>query len=266
MRAMWSAASGMKGLQLSVDTIAHNLSNVNTTAYKKQRTEFKDLLYVKLRNNPRVDGVGAPVSMQVGHGVIPGANVRGFGQGSFMRTDSMFDFGIEGDGFFEVVDAAGNPMYTRDGSFKLAINEGGSYSLTTSEGYYVQGSEGNITIDGQIKEFKVNTEGDILIRRSEAKEGEFEELGRLKLVKIANPQGMSSKGMNLFNVTAASGEAVVLEPGEAGIIRQGVLEMSNVQVVDEMVNLITAQRAYEINSKAIQTADQMLELANNLKR
>lgn len=266
MRAMWSAASGMKSLQLNVDTIAHNLSNVNTTGYKKQRTEFKDLLYVKLRNNPRVDGVGAPASMQVGHGVIPGANVRGFSQGAFKRTDATLDFGIEGEGFFEVMDAAGNALYTRDGSFKLAINEGGSYSVTTSEGYYVQSLEGNITFDGPIKELKVNPDGSILYRGMESKEGEFEQVGTMKLVKVANPQGMNSKGMNFYSTTGASGEAIVMENGEAGIIRQGVLEMSNVQVVDEMVNLITAQRAYEINSKAIQTADQMLELANNLKR
>lgn len=266
MRAMWTAASGMKSLQLSVDTISHNLANVNTTGFKKIRTEFKDLLYVKLKNNEKIDGeVGAPVDLQIGHGVIPGANVKSFTQGALQRTDSIFDFAIEGEGFFEIEDVNGNLFYTRDGSFKLGLSEGGQ-SLLTSDGYYVQGEDGRINITGDVDDISVDTNGVVRVKYSDSEEGVYEEVGQIKLVKIANPQGLAAKGMNLYAVTTASGPALNLDDGEAGNIRQGVLEMSNVQVVDEMVNLITAQRAYEINSKAIQTADQMLELANNLKR
>lgn len=263
---MWTAASGMKSLQLSVDNISHNLANVNTTGYKKGRTEFKDLLYVKLNNNQRVDDVGAPVGLEIGHGVIPGANVKSFAQGPFQRTDNKFDFGVEGDGFFEVENINGEKLYTRDGSFRIGLTEGGGKALVTTEGYFVQGSNGRIIFDGDITDISVDTDGHIEVKYAGATDDAMAELGTINLMKIPNPQGLYARGNNFYAASSSSGVPVLHDKTEGVKIRQGVLEMSNVQIVDEMVAMITAQRAYEINSKAIQTADQMLELANNLKR
>jgi flagellar basal-body rod protein FlgG len=265
MRALWSAATGMKSLQLAIDTISNNLANVNTTGYKKQRTEFKDLLYQKLDYNDNSDGLGAPVNLEVGHGVKTGAMVRSFTQGSFQSTDNPFDIAIQGSGFFEIADQNGNLLYTKDGSFKLGLTAEGQ-RLVTSDGYLVQGVDGPIDLEGDILEIVIERNGDVNVKYADNEEGTFELIGRIKLMKIPNPVGMESKGLNLYKTTAASGAPIQVDDGTAGEMVQGYLEMSNVQVVEEMINLITAQRAYEINSKTIQTSDQMLELANNLKR
>ncbi|MFZ5968909.1 MAG: flagellar basal-body rod protein FlgG [Bacillota bacterium] len=263
MRALWTAASGMKAQQLNVDTISNNLANVNTTGYKKQRVEFKDLLYETLSRNTLSEGQGKPVNLEVGHGVMPMATLRSFTAGNLEQTNNDLDFAIDGDGFFVVRDENDNLFYTRDGSFKLSVDDG-AVNLVTSDGYFVQSEGGDIDFGDDVKEISVAENGAILVKREG--EEEYEELDVLTLVRFANPAGLESLGNNLYKQTAASGEAIEAEDGDAGRILQNFLETSNVQVVEEMVKLITAQRAYEINSKSIQTADQMLEQANNLRR
>lgn len=263
MRAMWTAASGMKNLQLSIDTISNNLANVNTNAYKKQRTEFKDLMYERLSKRDNSDKLGVPAALEVGHGVKSAAITRGFEMGSFQATDNPLDVAIEGDGFFVIRNHKGEEVLSKDGSFKMGLTEGGM-RLVTSEGYLVQGVDGEIPFEGEINEIKIETNGRVSVRRS-GDANSFEEIGKLMIKEVPNPAGLQSIGSNLFRVTPASGEAFQPE-NEDYRLMQNYIERSNVQIVDEMVNLITAQRAYEINSKAITTADQMMEIANSLKR
>jgi len=267
MRALWSASSGMLAQQMNVDVISNNLSNVNTTGYKKSRLEFKDLLYETIaRPDVYQQGQGTPVGLQVGHGVRPSATMRNFTEGSLQQTGNTFDLAIEGEGFFIVERPDGTRAFTRDGSFKISL-DGTDSNIVTSEGYYVlSADEDYITIPEGYTDINISADG-LLTGRDEL--GEIQELGRIGLVKFTNPAGLLAIGNNLFEQTDASGEYILrqdaTDPGY-GTILQGYLEMSNVQVVEEMVNLITAQRAYEINTKAIQTSDEMLQQANNLRR
>lgn len=263
MRALWSAASGMKAIQLSIDTTSNNLANVNTAGYKKQRTEFKDLLYEKLNTTDFSDGHGAPVSLEVGQGVKPSATVRSFTQGNLQQTDNELDVAISGDGFFTVTDENDELRYTKDGSFKLSVADGVN-RIATSDGYFVQGEGGDIELGEDVSEISISNSGMVSVKR--LGETTYEEIDTLQLAKFANPAGLKSLGSNFYEMTEASGEAIPNEDGSAGEVRQGFVEGSNVQVVEEMIAMITAQRAYEINSKTIQTADEMLQQANNLKR
>ncbi len=265
MRALWTAASGMKNLQLSIDTTANNLANVNTNSYKSQRTEFKDLLYERLAYKDNSDELGVPVNLEVGHGVQSAAITRSFQTGSFQATDNPLDVAIEGDGFFVVTDNKGQELLTRDGAFKLGLTENGT-RLVTADGYIVKGEGGtDIPLDGEISEIKIDFDGTVKVRRQNDDASLFETVGKIEINQVTNPAGLMSVGDNFFKTTGASGEAFIPEVVDNKLM-QNYLEMSNVHVVDEMVNMITAQRAYEINSKAIQTADQMLEVANSLKR
>ncbi|HHW03959.1 MAG TPA: flagellar basal-body rod protein FlgG [Thermoanaerobacterales bacterium] len=267
MRALWSASSGMLAQQLNVDIISNNLANVNTTGFKKNRLEFKDLLYDTLKR-PDVyqQGLGNPIGLQVGHGVRPSATTRTFTEGNLQQTGNTFDLAIEGDGFFMVEKPDGTLAFTRDGAFKVSL-DGTDRNLVTSEGYYVLSSdEDYITIPEGYQDISISADG-LITGKDET--GNIQELGQIGLVKFMNPEGLLATGNNLFEQTAASGQYQlrqdVTDPGYGSIL-QGFLEMSNVQVVEEMVNLITAQRAYEINTKAIQTSDEMLGEANNLRR
>lgn len=262
MRALWSAASGMRAQQINIDTISNNLANVNTTGFKKQRVEFKDLLYEKIRLSNFAEGEGRPVNLEVGHGVMAGASFRNFGQGTLQRTDGDYDLAIAGDEFFEVVDEKGKLLYTKDGAFKVST-EGGVASLVTTDGKFLQGDGGRIELGENVKEVDIDKYGNITVKRAD---DTTEVIDRIKLRKFSNPAGLNGMGENLYAQTDASGEAIEPDDAVRGEIKQGFLEGSNVAVVEEMVNLITAQRAYELNSKAIQTSDSMLELANNLKR
>ncbi|OPJ56067.1 flagellar basal-body rod protein FlgG [Alkalithermobacter paradoxus] len=264
MRAMWTAASGMKAQQLNIDTISNNLANVNTTGYKKQRLEFKDLLYETVRKTNLNNGQGTPVNLQIGHGVMPAATSRVFQNGNLERTENATDFGLDGSGFFVVQSPSGEMLYTRDGSFKFSIN-GDTRKLVTSEGYSVLSQNNQeIIIGANHKDFTVDEDGYITVTNQN---GEIETLGRIKLSQFINPEGLEAVGKNLFKVTPASGEEIPLGgQGRNTKIYQGFLETSNVQIVDEMIKMITAQRAYEINSKTIQTADDMMQIANNLRR
>jgi len=263
IRALWTAASGMVSQQLKVDTIANNLANVNTAGFKKTRVDFQDLVYSRMRI-PGAVGEGdvqIPTGLEIGHGARPAATSRLFSQGNLERTENPLDLAIEGDGFFQVALADGTIAYTRDGSFKLNA-EG---EIVTSDGFRLEwdGSE----IPPEATEVSISSDGTVTARL--AGEDEPDEIGRIELARFTNPAGLEAVGKNLFRASPASGEPTVGMPGGeegAGTILQGYLEMSNVQVVDEMVALIAAQRAYELNSKAVQTSDDMLGIANNLKR
>lgn len=264
MKAMWSAASGMKNLQLKIDTISNNLANVNTVGFKNQRVEFKDIMYERLSASDRLDEEGKPVPIEIGHGVMISATLRNFTTGNLQQTENPTDLAISGDHFFKVIDNNGNTRYTKDGSFKLATTEEGA-QLVTSDGYYVQGIDGNVILGENVSEISIDGEGFIQVKRDGIQE--YEAIGQLSLSKFVNPAGLEAIGKNLFKETGASGVAIEgIQEGDQTEVMQGFIENSNVQIVDEMINLITAQRAYEINSKSIQTADSMLEIANNLKR
>ncbi len=266
MRAMWTAGTGMMSQQFNVDVIANNLANVNTTSYKKQKAMFKDLLYETMERAYVLEDEGKPVNLQVGHGAVPVATVRNFETGSFEKTDARLDFAIDGEAFFMVLGPRGRVNYTRDGSFKLSMTEQGKM-LTTSDGYPVLDEfESEIYLeDIDLAQINVSEEGEISYTDEE---GLVIPLGyRVGMVKFENREGLENVGSNLYQMTSASGVALPDEEiGEKSVLRQGYLEASNVQVVEEMVKLISAQRAYELNSKAVQASDEMIGMANSLKR
>ncbi len=270
MRSLWTAASGMTSQQLNVDTISNNIANVNTTGYKKERLEFQSLLYQTMsRATLDENDTGRPVNLQVGHGVRPVVSSRIFTNGSVERTDNPLDFYLQGDGFFVVERGEDDIVYTKDGSFKLSLN-GDELSLVTSEGYAILDTDGEpITLPQNVSmaDVTVDSLGNITYIDED---GESQDLGvRFNIVQFPNVQGLEAIGNNFYTVTAASGEAVQESEGETTTVSsiiQNCLEMSNVNVANEMVDLIIAQRAYELNSKAIQTSDDMLQQASNLKR
>ncbi|NLY17730.1 MAG: flagellar basal-body rod protein FlgG [Clostridiaceae bacterium] len=265
MRALWTASSGMKAMQFNVDTISNNLANVNTNAFKKEKAEFEDLLYVTLERAYMMENQGRPVNLQVGHGVVARSISRDFTGGSLQQTENQLDFAIVGSGFFSIRYSDQNIYYTRDGSFKLSVTDDGNM-LTTSRGYPVLDQNGEpIYFNYPLDQMIVSEHGEISYRDED---GFSIPTGQtIGIFKFNNPQGLESIGGNLYAENSASGFAVFDdELGEPSIIRQGYLEASNVQVVEEIVNLIIAQRAYELNSKAITTADEMMGMANNLKR
>jgi flagellar basal-body rod protein FlgG len=261
MRSLWTAASGMTAQQFKIDTISNNLANVNTTGFKKSRVDFQDLLYqtMKYAGTPTTAGAQVPTGMQIGHGVRPVATQRIFSQGTFQQTDNPMDIVIEGDGFFQILLPDGGVRYTRDGAFKMDSDG----RLTTSDGFPL---EPEIIVPSDAIDFSVGSDGTVSVMRPGASEPET--IGQIELVRFVNSAGLKSEGSNLFTATAASGPPMIGTPGLDGFgkLAQGWLEMSNVQVVEEMVNMIVAQRAYETNSKAIQVADDMLQTANNLRR
>ena len=265
MRALWTAASGMVAQQFNVDVISNNLSNVNTTGFKKERVEFKDLLYQTMERAYVLEDQGKPVNLQVGFGVMPVATVKNFDTGNFEQTDNPLDLAIDGEGFFMVLGPTGNIQYTRDGSFKISITEEGS-KITTSDGFPLLDDTGNeIILNIDVSSMNISSSGELSYTDEL---GLVVSLGQtIGVMKFPNKFGLESTGRNLYAENSASGFAVSdAELGTRSIINQGFLEASNVQTVEEMVKLIVAQRAYEINSKAIQSADEMLGMANNLKR
>jgi len=263
MRALWTASTGMLAQQINVDNISNNIANVNSVAYKKSRMEFKDLLYETMERGIVKDGQGRPVNLQVGHGVMTAASVKFFTTGNLDATENPYDLAIDGSGFFKVLGPEGQEYYTKDGSFKISP-DGENYNLVTSEGYFVQGDNGNIELGSEVEDVTINSSGLITVKRED---GTAEELGNLSISTFVNPAGLESIGKSLYIATEASGEVHDTQnDGTGGQILQGYLEYSNVQIVEEMVKLIQAQRAYELNSKSIQTADDMLQMANNLRR
>lgn len=260
MRALWSAASGMVAQQMNVDTIANNLANVNTAGFKRTRVDFEDLIYqmVRVPGAPAAEGVMVPTGLQVGLGVRPAATTKIFSQGTFQHTGNPLDLVIEGEGFFQVLLPDGSKAYTRAGSFKMD-SEG---NIVTAGGYPI---EPPISIPADAVDISVGADGTVAV--TVAGQAEPQEIGKIELARFPNPAGLAAIGHSLFAETAASGKPTTGTPGMEGLgtIGQGVLELSNVVVVEEMVNMITAQRAYEANAQAIKIADEMLRLANNAR-
>lgn len=263
VRSLWTAATGMNGQQANLDTISHNLSNVNTTGYKQQRVEFEDLIYQneKLAGTPATEDTVTPVGIQQGLGVRVGATQRIFGQGSLQATGVDTDVAIVGDGFFRVQQYDGSFAYTRDGSFKVDMTG----QLVTNNGLRVF-PEVILPEGYNVQTLAITDAGRITVKVDGVEDPV--DVAQLELYRFPNNAGLESLGDNLYKVTNASGEAIAGRPGfeEFGITKHKYLEMSNVSVVNEMVQMIVAQRAYEFNSKAIQTSDSMLSTAVNLKR
>lgn len=270
VRSLWTAASGMIAQQTNVDTIANNLSNVNTTGYKTEVAEFKTLLYQNLQTKTTTaNGENKPIGAQVGLGVRNSAITSMFKQGSLYENSSNSAFAIQGDGFFAVRGNDGETCYTRNGNFIWAV-DGDNLTLSTTDGRWVLDSKGNkISLGEDYITSKITITSDGVICYPD-ENNNAQSLGMtIGLYQFQNPSGLDKLEESLYRATEASGQAINEatnpEVGRSSLA-QGYLEGSNVQVADEMVNLIVAQRAYEMNSKAIQTTDEMMQQANNLRR
>jgi len=262
IRAMGTAASGMKAQQMNIDTIANNLANVNTTGFKKSHPEFQDLLYEKIMPGGQVDGSGraAPSRVEVGHGVRLVATNKNFSQGTVVSTNNPLDLMIEGDGFFQVRMPDGTIKYTRDGSFKLDADR----SIVTSGGYRLEPA---VTVPENTRQISVSRDGVIGVMVT-GDDSTIQEIGQIELARFPNAGGLTARGGNIVGESPASGTPLLGNPGGNGMgeSTSGFLEMSNVETVEELVNMISAQRAYELNSKTISMADEMLQTVNRLKR
>lgn len=259
LRSLTTAATGMLAQQLNIDVISNNLSNVNTTGYKKVRAEFQDLLSqtIKPAGAQIFQGTNQPVGIQVGLGTKTSATMREFTEGAFKSTGGKLDVAIEGDGFFQVQMDDGSIAYTRDGSFKIDANG----QLTTSDGFIIQ-PQISVPIDAQ--QITITPDGAVSVQV--AGDTTQTEIGTLTLTKFANPSGLNSIGKNLYLETSASGNPIESQPGQDGLgsLQQGFLEGSNVQVVEELINLIQAERAFEANSKLIRSSDELLRILNRM--
>ncbi len=249
----------MQSQQLNLDVISNNLANVNTTGFKKSKIEFQDLLYQTTRSAGAEAGAGnqLPTGLQVGHGSKPVATSKIFTTGELTQTGERLDVAIQGDGFFEVQMPDGTRAYTRDGALKTASDG----RITTSDGLPLQG--GFQPVPAGTTSVSISPTGEVTTTTPNGSQS-----FRVQLVRFANPSGLESIGRNLYRENTASGTAELGNPGENGFgeLAQGYLEMSNVKVVEEMVNMIVAQRAYEVNAKAVQASDEMMQMSNNLRR
>jgi flagellar basal-body rod protein FlgG len=263
MRSLWTGASGMIGQQFNIDTISNNLANVNTTGFKKNRADFEDLLYqtTKLAGTPATELTVVPTGISVGHGVRAAASQKLFDQGNLQVTNNKTDLAIDGPGFFRVLQYDGSFAYTRDGAFKIDS----SGQVVNSDGYRLM-PELILPEDTKPDSLQISADGRVTVQFIGSDDNV--EIGQLELFRFINPAGLQAVGENLLITTNASGDAIGGRPGFDGMgkVRQSMLEMSNVNVIQEMVNMIVAQRAYEFNSKSIQTSDNMLNTAVNLKR
>jgi flagellar basal-body rod protein FlgG len=260
LRSLRTAALGMAAQQLNVDTISNNLANVNTTGYKKNTIEFQDLLYETIQTSSagNDDTVSKPAEIQIGLGNKPVATFRSFSQGDIQETGNSLDIAINGNGFFQIMRTDGTYAYTRDGVFQI-----------NSDGYIVNSSGLRLFPETSLPEgiSAINISQDGVISAKIEGQTETEEIGQIELATFINPAGLRAIGSNLYEETESSGEPAFGLPDEEGFgtVMQGYLEKSNVDVVQEMINLIVAQRSYEINSKAVKTADELLSLTNQLK-
>lgn len=262
IRALYSAASGMNAQQLNVDNIANNLANANTAGYKSRRAQFQDLLYQNMVQPGASAGqqTTVPTGLQLGLGTRASSNEIIFTQGSFTETDNPLDLVIQGNGFFQVRRPSGDLAYTRDGSFQLDKNG----SIVTSSGDQL---EPQITVPANAQSLTIAPDGTVsylLPGQSAAQKA-----GQIQIAMFQNPAGLNSIGKNLYQPTDASGDPTVAAPGGQeglGSLLQGYTEQSNVSIVQEFINLIVAQRAYEANSKVVKAADEMYQQVNNLKQ
>ena len=273
VRTLWTAASGMIGQQINVDTIANNLANVNTVVYKTESNEFKSLLYQNIQTRTTTaNGERKPIGAQVGLGVRNASITSHFTQGAFLESENPTSFAIGGAGFFALQGENGQTYYTRNGNFIFALGPDNTLILSNSDGLPVLNTNGEpiqINADEYMADrITVTTDGQ-LCYPDEANNPQPIEGMIIGLFQFQNPSGLKKEGDSVYSVTAASGMPINEENNnnvEKSQVRQGYLEGSNVQVADEMVNLIIAQRAYEFNSKAIQAADTMMQEANELRR
>lgn len=261
MRAMNIAATGMQAQQLNVEVISHNIANINTTGYKQQRAEFQDLLYENIRRPgaPSSDAdTIVPAGVQMGLGVKTAAVYRIDSQGSLLPTDNPLDMAIEGNGFFPIDLPTGETGYTRAGSFQLDANG----QIVTADGHPLQPG---IVIDATATEIGINASGTVVVKLPGQQQEQV--VGNIQLATFPNRAGLEALGDNLFKETEASGGAALATPGldGAGTVRQGFVEASNVNIVGELTNMITAQRAYEMNSKVIQTTDEMYSTVTQMR-
>ncbi len=254
IRSLWIAKTGLEAQQTQIDVISNNLANVGTNGFKRSRAVFEDLLYQTLRQPGAASSQQSqlPTGLQVGTGVRPVAAERLFLQGNLQQTGNNKDVAIDGKGFFQVLMPDGTLAYTRAGSFNLD-NQG---QLVTSSGYLVQPA---IAIPAEAQTITISRDGIVSITLQNATQST--QVGNLQLANFINPAGLEAKGENLFTETAASGAPAVNTPGTngLGLLAQGYVETSNVNLVEEMVSMIQTQRAYEINSKAVTASDQMLQ-------
>ncbi|MCF6148470.1 MAG: flagellar basal-body rod protein FlgG [Candidatus Kuenenia sp.] len=261
LRALYTAATGMKAQQLYLDNVSNNLSNINTTGFKRSQINFQDLLYSKryIAGSESAQGFEIPAGIQLGGGVRTISISKVFSQGNHVNTERELDLAIQGKGFFQIQQADGTIAYTRDGSFEL--NSKGE--IVTADGLPLSPS---ITVT-DATEISIGTDGTVYVKGSDAS-GTLQNVGQIMLAMFPNSSGLDSLGKNLYLETVASGAPSVTVPGEqgSGEIYQGFLENSNVETVTELVNLITAQRAYEINSRAISASDEMLSTINSMAR
>lgn len=258
LRALHTASTGMDAMQTNLDNVANNLANVNTTGFKKSTAEFQDLFYQTVRapGSAVSADTSAPTGVQIGVGVKTASVHKSFEQGAAKPTGNAFDMMINGDGMFAVQKENGEVLYTRDGSFKVDS----SGRMLTSGGYPILPA---INVPPNSAGVSISPTGVVTSKDSE---GKTSQIGQIEIVSFINPSGLTAMGENLFQVSDASGAPVQGTPGSNGLgnIMQGHLEASNVNVVNEMVNMIQAQRAYEMNSKVMQAADQMLQVSNNV--
>ncbi len=261
IRAFQTAATGMDAQQLQVDNTANNLANLNTTGFKRSELSFQDLIYLNLLQpgTEQLQGTPVPTGLQVGNGVRVAGNTKIFTEGTLTNTGNPVDLAIQGDGFFQVTLPDGTLRYTRDGS--LRMNASGA--LVTSDGYLLSPS---INIPNDALSIAIGTDGTVSVTTTGTAAPQT--VGQIQLARFPNEAGLSSEGRNLFNQTGASGAPTTGQPGQngAGLLQQGFLEQSNVDVVQELVNLILAQRAYEFNTRAVKVSDEMLSATNELVR
>lgn len=259
IRSLWTGTTGMHGQQLNIDVIANNLANVSTTGFKKSRTDFQDLLYqtMKVPGSQSSADTQSPTGILIGLGVKPGAVSKIFTQGDLIQTENELDVAIEGNGFLQVEVPNGTTAYTRSG----ALKRDGDGRLTTSDGYPILPA---ITIPDGSNQITISETG--VVSAVIGEDTESTEIGNLELAIFTNSAGLAAQGKNLFQETAASGTATTGTPGDEGYgtLLQTYLEGSNVNIVEELASMITTQRAYEINSKTIQTSDEMMQTTNNL--
>ena len=261
LRALHTAATGMQAQQINIDTIANNIANINTTGFKQVRAEFQDLLYQDLRpaGTASSSSTEYPTGLQLGLGTMPVASARDFSQGDFRQTENPLDVTISGQGFFQVTLPSGETGYTRDGSFHT--DQLGT--LVTADGNPISPA---VTIPAGAQGIVIGSDGTVSV--TQAGQSAATPVGTIQIANFQNPAGLSGVGRNLLMPSTASGLATAGNPGTngLGLLNQGYLEQSNVNVVEEMVNMIIAQRAYEVNSKAVRVADDMLQQVNNLVR
>jgi flagellar basal-body rod protein FlgG len=260
MRSLWTATTGMAAQNLNLDVIANNLANVSTSGFKKSRADFQDLLYqiMKVPGSPTSTDTKSPTGIQVGLGVKTGAVTKVFTEGDIIQTENKLDVAIEGAGFFQVTLPDGNIAYTRAGNLKLD----GDGRLTTSDGFPILPE---IVVPADAIEITISQTG--VVSAIVGNSTTSTQLGTIELADFVNEGGLIAIGRNLFRETEASGTAILGTPGSNGIgtLLQGYVENSNVNMVEEMTHMITAQRAFEINSKVISTSDQMMQTVNNIK-